>query len=146
MLQKEIFLTFPLFYAYSRPKRCATRIADAGILIQSSTAFFHKIPTGFVAGCAGSTLDSVYKILVADIYFSTIIPVNAEVLDIVKGIYMVSLKLFLTAIKGVFMSKYISGNQKHLILKDRVFIENFLNQNNTYKDIVKYLCNDQTPL
>lgn len=31
------------------------------------------------------------------------------------------------------MSKYIPGNQKHLTLKDHVFIENSLNQNHTFK-------------
>ncbi len=42
------------------------------------------------------------------------------------------------------MSKYIPGNQKHLTLKDRVFIEHSLNQNHTFKDIAKYLCKDPT--
>ena len=44
------------------------------------------------------------------------------------------------------MSKYIPGNQKHLTLKDRVFIENSLNQNHTFKDIAKYLCKDPTTI
>lgn len=44
------------------------------------------------------------------------------------------------------MSKYIPGNQKHLTLEDRVFIENSLNQNHTFKDIAKYLCKDPTTI
>ncbi len=44
------------------------------------------------------------------------------------------------------MSKYIYGNQKHLTLKDNVFIENSLNHNYTYKDIAKYPCKDPTTI
>ena len=38
---------------------------------------------------------------------------------------MISLYLLLTAVEGDdFMSKFIPGNQKHLTLEDRIFIEN----------------------
>ena len=33
------------------------------------------------------------------------------------------------------MSKYIPGNQKHLTLEDRIYIENELNKGATFKDI-----------
>ena len=36
------------------------------------------------------------------------------------------------------MSKYIPGNQKHLILEDRIYIENELNKGATFKDIDHY--------
>ena len=44
------------------------------------------------------------------------------------------------------MSKFIPGNQKHLTLEDRVFIENSLNQRRSFKDIAKYLCKDPTTI
>ena len=40
------------------------------------------------------------------------------------------------------MSKYIPGNQKHLTLKDRIFIENELNKGASFKDIARFLCKD----
>lgn len=44
------------------------------------------------------------------------------------------------------MSKYIPGNQKHLTLADRIFIEHSLNQGHSFKDIAKYLCKDPTTI
>lgn len=42
------------------------------------------------------------------------------------------------------MSKYIPGNQKHLTLNDRIYIENELNKGTTFKDIARFLCKDPT--
>lgn len=44
------------------------------------------------------------------------------------------------------MSKYIPGNQKHLTLEDRIYIENELNRGTTFKDIAKFLCKDPTTI
>ena len=44
------------------------------------------------------------------------------------------------------MSKYIPGNQKHLTLEDRIYIENELNKGATFKDIAKFLCKDPTTI
>uniref|UniRef100_UPI00359CA1BE helix-turn-helix domain-containing protein n=1 Tax=Faecalicatena contorta TaxID=39482 RepID=UPI00359CA1BE len=44
------------------------------------------------------------------------------------------------------MSSYIPGNQKHLTLQDRIYIENSLNKGCTFKDIAKYLCKDPTSI
>ena len=44
------------------------------------------------------------------------------------------------------MSKYIPGNQKHLCLEDRIYIENKLNEGVSFKDIAKYLCKDPTTI
>lgn len=44
------------------------------------------------------------------------------------------------------MSKYILGNQKHLTLEDRIYIENELNRGTTFKDIAKFLCKDPTTI
>ena len=41
------------------------------------------------------------------------------------------------------MSKYIPGNQKHLSLEDRKYIERSLNSGTSFKDIARYLCLDQ---
>ena len=44
------------------------------------------------------------------------------------------------------MSKYIPGNQKHLTLDDRRYIERSLNQGLSFKEIAKYLCKDPTTI
>ena len=38
------------------------------------------------------------------------------------------------------MSKYIPGNQKHLSLEDRKYIERSLNNDYSFKDITQFLC------
>ncbi len=44
------------------------------------------------------------------------------------------------------MSQYIPGNQKHLTLDDRIYIENELNKGTTFKDIARFLCKDPTTI
>ena len=44
------------------------------------------------------------------------------------------------------MSRYIPGNQKHLSLEDRKYIENSLNEGLSFKDIARYLCKDPTTI
>lgn len=44
------------------------------------------------------------------------------------------------------MSKYISGNQKHLTLNDRIYIENELAKGTPFKDIAAFLCKDPTTI
>lgn len=44
------------------------------------------------------------------------------------------------------MSKIIPGNQKHLSLEDRHFIEESLNNAVSFKDIARYLCKDPTTI
>ena len=44
------------------------------------------------------------------------------------------------------MSKYIPGNQKHLTLNDRIYIENELAKGTTFKDIAAFLCKDPMPV
>lgn len=44
------------------------------------------------------------------------------------------------------MSRYIPGNQKHLILEDRIYIENELNKGTSFKEIAKFLCKDPTTI
>lgn len=44
------------------------------------------------------------------------------------------------------MSQYIPGNQKHLTLQDRIYIENELNKGTTFKDIARFLCKDPTTI
>ena len=44
------------------------------------------------------------------------------------------------------MSKYIPGNQKHLSLEDRIYIENELNKGTSFKDIARFLCKDPTTI
>lgn len=59
---------------------------------------------------------------------------------------MVLLSLLLTAVEGGIMSKYIPGNQKHLTLENRIYIENELNKATSFKDIAKFLCKDPTTI
>lgn len=44
------------------------------------------------------------------------------------------------------MSKYIPGNQKHLTLEDRKYIERSLNEGKSFKDIARFLCKDPTTI
>ena len=44
------------------------------------------------------------------------------------------------------MSKIIPGNGKHLTLDDRLFIEQSLNEGQSFKEIAKYLCKDPTTI
>lgn len=44
------------------------------------------------------------------------------------------------------MSKYIPGNQKHLTLDDRLYIESSLNSGTSFKDIARFLCKDPTTI
>ena len=44
------------------------------------------------------------------------------------------------------MSKYIPGNQKHLTLEDRKYIEKSLNEGKFFKDIARFLCKDPTTI
>ena len=44
------------------------------------------------------------------------------------------------------MSNLIPGNQKHLTLKDRLFIEESLERNLSFKEIARYLCKDPTTI
>ena len=44
------------------------------------------------------------------------------------------------------MSKLIPGNQKHLTLNDRLYIEKAINEGSTFKDIAKNLCKDPTTI
>jgi hypothetical protein len=67
-------------------------IANVGSFIQSGTAFLHKIPAGLITGRTRNTFDSAYKNLFSDIYFSTVKPVNAEVLGIVKDTFMIPIR------------------------------------------------------
>ena len=46
----------------------------------------------------------------------------------------------------IIMSKYILGNQKHLTLNDRIYIENELAKETTFKDIAAFLCKDPTTI
>ena len=41
------------------------------------------------------------------------------------------------------MSKYIPGNQKHLTLEDRKYIEKSLNSGCSFKSIARYLCKER---
>lgn len=48
--------------------------------------------------------------------------------------------------RRIIMSKYIPGNQKHLTLNDRIYIENELAKGTSFKDIAAFLCIDPTTI
>ena len=48
--------------------------------------------------------------------------------------------------RRILMSKYIPGNQKHLTLNDRIYIENELAKGTSFKDIAAFLCKDPTTI
>lgn len=43
------------------------------------------------------------------------------------------------------MSKLIPGNPKHITLNERLYIEHFLNEGSSLKDIARFLCKAPTP-
>lgn len=44
------------------------------------------------------------------------------------------------------MSEYIPGNQKHLTIEDRIYIQNELDKGTSFKDIARFLCKDPTTI
>ena len=44
------------------------------------------------------------------------------------------------------MSKYIPGNQKHLTIEDRIYIQNEQDKGTSFKDIARFLCKDPTTI
>ena len=44
------------------------------------------------------------------------------------------------------MSKYIPGNQNHLTIEDRIYIQNELDKSTSFKDIARFLCKDPTTI
>ena len=44
------------------------------------------------------------------------------------------------------MSSLIPGNQKHLTLEDRIYIEESLDKGISFKDIARFLCKDPTTI
>ena len=44
------------------------------------------------------------------------------------------------------MSKYIPGNQKHLTIEDRIYIQNELDKGTSFKDIARFLCKEPTTI
>lgn len=56
------------------------------------------------------------------------------------------MSLYLTAVEGDIMSKYIPGNHKHLTASDRLFIERALNDGISFKEIACCLCKDPSTI
>ena len=66
-----------------------TSIADIRSLVKAVTPFSHKIGTGLIAGGTGSTFDVTENDLATYICFLTVIPMNAEVVCIIKGSFVI---------------------------------------------------------
>lgn len=71
---------------------------------------------------------------------------SSHTLALLFHILMVLFCFLLTAVEGGNMSKYIPGNQKHLTLEDRIYIEEKLNEGVSFKDIARFLCKDPTTI
>ena len=69
-----------------------TAIADIRGFVKSVTAFFFKIGACLVTGGAGSTFNATKNDLAADISFSAVIPVDTEVLGIIKSALMIPIR------------------------------------------------------
>lgn len=67
-------------------------------------------------------------------------------LDSHKGFIVSSLLLSWQWERRYIMSRLIPGNQKHLTLDDRLYIERALNEGLSFKDISKFLCKDPTTI
>ena len=66
-----------------------TFITDIRSFIKAVTLFFDKIGAGLVTGGTGSTLDAAEYDLSAYICFSAVISVNAEVVSVKEGSFMI---------------------------------------------------------
>ena len=66
-----------------------TSITDVRSLIKTVALFFDKIGAGLVTGGTGSTLDAAEYDLSAYICFSAVISVNAEVVNVKEGSFMI---------------------------------------------------------
>lgn len=66
-----------------------TSITDIRSLIKTVTLFFDKIRAGLVTGGTGSTLDVAEYDFSAYICFSAVISVNAEVVSVKEGSFMI---------------------------------------------------------
>ncbi len=66
-----------------------TSIADIRSLVKTVTPFPDKISTSLITGGTGSTLDVAEDDLAAYICFPAMIPVNAKVVCIIKGTFVI---------------------------------------------------------
>ena len=64
-------------------------IADIRSLVKAVTPFPYKISTGLITGGTGSTLDVTEDDFATYICFLTVIPVNAEIVCIIKGAFVI---------------------------------------------------------
>lgn len=67
-------------------------------------------------------------------------------LDSHKGFIVSSLLLSWQWERRYIISRLIPGNQKHLTLDDRLYIERSLNEGLSFNDISKFLCKDPTTI
>ena len=98
---------------------------------------------------------SVVKTKIRDFYNALIAKVNSTLLFSDRSylctgsIYFCiccMMSLFLTAVEGDIMSKYIPGNHKHLTASDKLYIERALNVGTSFKEIARYLCKDPSTI
>ena len=66
-----------------------TSITDVRSLIKTVTLFFNEIGAGLVAGWTGSTLHVAEYDFSAYICFSAVVSVNAEVVSVKEGSFMI---------------------------------------------------------
>jgi len=66
-----------------------TSIADIRSLVKAVTPFSDKISTGLITGGTGSALDVTEDDLATYICFPAVIPMNAEVVCIIKGTFVI---------------------------------------------------------
>lgn len=66
-----------------------TSIADIRGLVKAVTPFPDKISTGLITGGTGSALDVTEDDLATYICFPAVIPMNAEVVCIIKGAFVI---------------------------------------------------------
>ena len=66
-----------------------TSITDVRSLIKTVTLFFDKIGAGLVTGGTGSTLNAAEYDFSAYVCFSAVISVNAEVVSLKEGSFMI---------------------------------------------------------
>ena len=99
-----------------------TTIADIRSLVQAITAFFFEVLAGLIAGRARSAFDTAEDDLAADLGLFAVIPMDTEILSIIKGTFVIPVRQAM----GLYFlrnSRGILAQETSDILKGRAFVK-----------------------
>ena len=85
-------------------------VADIRGFVQASTAFFFEVLAGLIAGGARSAFDTAEDDLAADIGLFAVIPMDTEILSIIKGAFVIPVRQA--------MGLYFLGNSRGILAQE----------------------------